>query len=261
MATPSAKKSSDAVLVTGGTTGIGLATSMRFAKQGKVVYTLSRRGEDNASQLDDAVKKLGVTRPHVIKADVSNRAQLVEIAAELERTGVRLRSVVACAGINVRELLLEVSDEAIRKMIDINLYGVIATFQVFGPLALKHPGARFIAISSLNGTQGMKLRVPYSGAKAGVEGFVRALAVEWGPLGATVNAVAPGIIRTPMNSGYMDANPDRRDAGIAHTPVGRLGAPDDIAHVVEFIASEGASFLNGQVIVVDGGLSAGSSWW
>jgi NAD(P)-dependent dehydrogenase (short-subunit alcohol dehydrogenase family) len=64
-----------------------------------------------------------------------------------------------------------------------------------------------------------------------------------------------------MNSGYMDANPDRRDAGIAHTPVGRLGAPDDIAHVVEFIASEGASFLNGQVIVVDGGLSAGSSWW
>jgi NAD(P)-dependent dehydrogenase (short-subunit alcohol dehydrogenase family) len=64
-----------------------------------------------------------------------------------------------------------------------------------------------------------------------------------------------------MTRGYMDANPERRDAGLAHTPVGRLGAPDDIAHAVAFLASEGASFVNGHTLVVDGGLSVGNSWW
>ena len=165
------------------------------------------------------------------------------------------------AGINVRQLALEVSDEAIRSMIDINLYGLMSTFTVFGPLALRKPGSRFIAVSSLNAIHGMKLRAPYSGTKAGVSGFCRALAVEWGPLGATVNAIAPGIIETPLTRGYMDQYPERAAAGIAHTPVGRLGSPDDIAHAAMFLASEGASFVNGQTLVVDGGLSVGSSWW
>ena len=251
----------EAVLVTGGTTGIGLAISLRFAAEGKEVYALSRRGEDNAEDLDRAVKERGVPRPHVLKGDVSDRARLVEIAAELESSGAQLRTVVGSAGINVRQLLLDVSDEAIRSIIDINLYGMIATFQVFGPLALKRPGSRFIAIICLNAVHGMKLRAPYSGAKAGVDGFCRALAIEWGPLGATVNTIAPGLIETPMTQGYMGQYPERRAAGLAHTPVGRLGLPEDIAHAAMFLASEGASFVNGHTLVVDGGLSAGSSWW
>lgn len=251
----------EAVLVTGGTTGIGLAISMRFAEAGKRVYTISRRGEENAADLDRAVAARGVPRPHVFQGNVSDRARLVEIAGELERDSVNLRVVVASAGINIRQLLLDVSDEAIRSILDINLYGLMATFQVFGPLALKQRGARFIAISSLNAHQGMRLRAPYSGAKAGVDGFCRALAVEWGPLGATVNSIAPGIIETPLTRGYMEQHPDRRAAGIAHTPVGRLGLPDDIAHAATFLASEGAGFVNGHSLVVDGGLMAGNSWW
>ncbi len=203
----------------------------------------------------------GVARPHVLKADVSDRGRLTEIAADFAQAGVRLRTVVGCAGINIRKLALDASDEVVRSILDIDLYGLIVTFQVFGPLALKRPGARFVAISSLNAIHGMRLRAPYCAAKAGVDGFVRALAVEWGPLGATVNGIAPGIIVTPMNRGYMDSNPDKRAAGLAHTPVGRLGAPDDIAHAAAFLASEGAAFVNGQILVVDGGLSAGSSWW
>jgi NAD(P)-dependent dehydrogenase (short-subunit alcohol dehydrogenase family) len=80
-------------------------------------------------------------------------------------------------------------------------------------------------------------------------------------LGATVNAIAPGIIETPLTQGYMEANPERRDAAIAHTPAGRLESVDDIAHAAMFLASKGAGFINGHTLVVDGGLSAGSSWW
>jgi NAD(P)-dependent dehydrogenase (short-subunit alcohol dehydrogenase family) len=256
-----AKPANDAVVVTGGTTGIGLAITLRFLAQGKQVYTLSRRGEDHTDDLDKLVKERGLARPRVLKADVADRDRLVEIAGELEQAGVRLRAVVGSAGINVREVALSVSDAAVRSMLDINLYGLMSTFQVFGPLALKQSGARFIAISSLNAIHGMKLRAPYSATKAGVTGFVRALAVEWGPLGATVNAIAPGIIETPLTRGYMSQFPERRDAGIAHTPVGRLGSPEDIAHATMFLASEEASFVNGHTLVVDGGLSVGSSWW
>jgi len=261
MSNENAKASRDAVLITGGTTGIGLAISLRFIAEGNEVYTLSRRGEENAQELDRQVKERGLARPHVLQADVSDRSRLVEIAGKLDEAGVRLRTVVASAGINVREIALTVSDAAVRSMIDINLYGLMATFQVFGPLALKQPGSRFIAISSLNALQGMKLRAPYSATKAGVSGFVRALAVEWGPLGATVNAIAPGIIETPLTQDYMAANPGRRDAAIAHTPAGRLGSVEDIAHTAMFLASKGAGFINGHTLVVDGGLSAGSSWW
>ena len=261
MSTSFVNDQGDAVIVTGGTTGIGLAISLHFAAAGKQVYTVSRRGEDNVGELDRQVKERGVRRPYVLKADVSSSARLVEIANELAQAGVRLRTVVGCAGIGVRKLTLDVTDEELRSVLDVNLYGLMTTFRVFAPLALKQPGARFIAISSLNAIQGMRLRAPYSGAKAGVDGFVRALAFEWGPLGATVNSVAPGIIVTPMTRGYMDANPERREAGLAHTPVGRLGAPDDIAHAVAFLASEDASFVNGHTLVVDGGLSVGNSWW
>ena len=255
------KGPNEAVLVTGGTTGIGLAITLRFLAEGKDVYTLSRRGEENVEELDALVKERGLPRPRVLKADVSDRARLVEIAGEFAQSGVRLGTVVGSAGINIRELTLAVSDESIRSILDINLYGLIATFQVFGPLALQRPGSRFIAISSLNAIHGMRLRAPYSAAKAGVTGFVRALAIEWGPLGATVNAIAPGIIETPLTRGYMAAHPERREAGIAHTPVGRLGSVEDIAHAAMFLASEGASFVNGHTLVVDGGLSSGSSWW
>jgi NAD(P)-dependent dehydrogenase (short-subunit alcohol dehydrogenase family) len=146
-------------------------------------------------------------------------------------------------------------------MIDVNFYGLFQTFTVFGPLALARPGSRFIGISSLNSLYGTRLRAVYSGTKAAVNGMVRALSVEWAPLGATVNAVAPGIIDTPLTRPYLEQNPDRAAAALAHTPVGRLGDPEDIADMVAYLASPGAAFVNGQTIAVDGGTTTGSDWW
>ena len=90
---------------------------------------------------------------------------------------------------------------------------------------------------------------------------MRSLAVEWGPHGVTVNAVGPGIIKTPLTMAYMEQHPERVTATIEHTPLGRLGEPEDVAAVVVFLASEQARFITGQTIYVDGGISAGSSWW
>lgn len=250
-----------AVLVTGGTSGIGLAIALRFASQGVPVYVLSRRGEQGLEDFDAAVAERGVTRPTVLQADVADREALMAIAADLTGAGVSLHAVIGSAGTNVRQPALDVPDDAVRRMIDVNFYGLFQTFQVFAPLALSRPTSRFLAISSFNALYGTRLRAVYSGTKAAVSGMVRALSVEWAPHGATVNAVAPGIIDTPLTNTYMRNNPDRAAAGIAHTSVGRLGTVEDIADVVEYLASPGAAFVNGQTIPVDGGVTAGSDWW
>ena len=95
----------------------------------------------------------------------------------------------------------------------------------------------------------------------GVLAMTKSLAVEWGPRGCTVNAIGPGITRTPLVKSYMEANPQRVEAAIANTPLRRIGEPEDIAPLAVFLASEGARFITGQTIFVDGGLTAGSDWW
>jgi NAD(P)-dependent dehydrogenase (short-subunit alcohol dehydrogenase family) len=169
--------------------------------------------------------------------------------------------LVPNAGVNTRVQALELEDEALWEMIHTNLYGVFVTCQVFGPLLFARPGGRVIVTSSLSAIHGMNLRAAYAATKAGVSGLVRSLAVEWGPKGVNVNAVGPGIIKTPLTMAYMDQFPERVTATIEHTPLRRLGTPEDVADVVAFLASDGARFVTGQTIYVDGGISAGSSWW
>lgn len=249
-----------AALVTGGTSGIGMAIALRLASQ-MPVYAVSRRGPSDAAELGEAADRCGVAQPVVLAAEVARRSDLLAVADRLAAQGVMLRAVVACAGTNVRRLALEVAEEEVRRIVDVNLTGLFQTFQVFAPLALSQPGGRFIAISSVSGLHGMSLRVPYGATKAGVSGMVKGLAVEWGPFGATVNAIAPGVIHTPLTSAYMSEYPDRAQAALDHTPVGRLGKVEDVAAVAAFLASDEAAFVTGQTVVVDGGMSAGSSWW
>jgi 3-oxoacyl-[acyl-carrier protein] reductase len=107
----------------------------------------------------------------------------------------------------------------------------------------------------------MALRATYAATKAGLSGLVRALAVEWGPLGVTVNAVGPGVIHTALIDAYMKQYPERVDAAVRNTPLRRIGTPDEVADAVVFLASHAARFVTGQTLVVDGGISSGSDWW
>ncbi|HWI32227.1 MAG TPA: SDR family oxidoreductase [Microbacterium sp.] len=235
-------------LVTGGTSGIGAAVADRLSADGFDVVTLART-------------KPTVTAHRFLQTDVTDRASLEAVRRTLESEGATIGVLVTAAGTNVRAPALEVSDSDIRRMIDVNLYGTIASFQVFAPLMLQHPNSRFVAIGSVSGAYGMNLRAVYGATKAAVSGLVRSLAIEWAPHGATVNAVGPGVIDTPLTAGYIERFPARAQALIDHTPVGRLGVPQDVAATVSFLASEGSSFITGQTIYPDGGLSAGCSWW
>ena len=259
--TDKAGSSARGLLITGGNSGIGLATALRLARTHAPVHLLSLGVESTSEIVYAAFDEQGLARPELIECDVTDRSRLEEIAAGFRRDGVDIGTVVASAGIAVRALALEVEDDAVRSMIDVNLYGLFVTFQVFAPIVLDGPNGRFIAISSMSAIHGQKLRAVYAATKSGVSGLVRALAAEWSPLGATVNAIGPGILRTPLTSPYMDANPERAAAALEHSLTGRLGTVEDVAYTAEYLASPECGFMTGQTIILDGGVTAGSTWW
>ena len=241
-------------LITGGTRGIGLAITRALRRDGaRVVAVGKAKDQIEAFRREFAEDPLA----SVEMADVRDGDALKAVRDRLPGLDI----LVPNAGVNTRVQALELEDEALWEMIHTNLYGVFITCQVFGPLLFARPGGRVIVTSSLSAIHGMNLRAAYAATKAGVSGLVRSLAVEWGPKGVTVNAVGPGIIKTPLTTAYMEKFPERVTASIEHTPLGRLGTPEDVADVVAFLASEGARFITGQTVYVDGGISAGSSWW
>ena len=245
-------------LVTGGASGIGLAVARRLRQSGARLVLLDIDAP-RLSELQPEVER--ADRGLTFVADVRDRHALERVRDALDSSGMRPDIVVANAGVNTRTMALELSDADLRRIIDTNLYGTFVTLQVFGELAIQQAGARIIATSSVSAVHGMTLRAAYVATKAGISGLIRSLAIEWGPHGATVNAVGPGIIRTPLLDSYIQQHPERVQAALANTPLGRLGAPEDVADVVAFLASDAARFITGQTIFVDGGLSAGSSWW
>ena len=241
-------------LVTGGTRGIGLAITRALRRDGARVIAIGK-----AKDQIEAFRREFAEDPltSVEMTDVRDTDALKAVRDRLPGLDI----LVPNAGVNTRVQALELEDEALWEMIHTNLYGVFVTCQVFGPLLFARPGGRVVVTSSLSAIHGMNLRAAYAATKAGVSGLVRGLAVEWGPKGVIVNAVGPGIIKTPLTMAYMEQFPERVTATIEHTPLRRLGTPEDVADVVAFLASDGARFITGQTIYVDGGISAGSSWW
>jgi NAD(P)-dependent dehydrogenase (short-subunit alcohol dehydrogenase family) len=241
-------------LVTGGTRGIGLAITRALRREGAEVIAVGK-AKDQIEALRQEFKDDPLVT--VEQADVRERAALESLRDRLDGLDI----LVPNAGVNTRVKALDLPDEPLREMLDTNLYGVFITCQVFGPLLFVRPGGRVVVTGSLSSIHGMDLRAAYAATKAGISALVRGLAIEWGPKGVTVNAVGPGIIKTPLTKAYMEQFPDKVRASITNTPLGRLGEPEDIADVVTFLASDKARFITGQTIYVDGGISAGSSWW
>ena len=245
------------VLITGAASGIGAATARRFAEAGADVVAGWFPGDPHdVSGTARAVEAAG-RRCLVVEVDVSDAGSVERMVEAAVTEFGRLDVVVANAAIARDVPFAELDDERWNALLQVDLMGVVRTFRASIPHMVERGWGRLLATSSIAGAyQGWARHAHYTTAKAGIVGLVRTLAVEFGPQGITANAIAPGVIETPQS---LDPVNSLGPAGVrefaARVPVGRNGYPDDIAYTFLFLASEEASFLTGQVLLVDGGVS------
>lgn len=237
-------------LVTGGSRGIGRAVVEALTQAGAAVTLCARHGEA-AAEVAKAIEACG-GQALGVAADVG-RAEDAErlVAACIDRFG-RLDILVNNAGITRDGLILRMKDEDWDQVLAVNLDGAFrCTRAALRPLLKQKQGGRIINISSVVGSMGNVGQANYVASKAGLMGLTRALAREFASRAITVNAVAPGFIETEMTAGLPD---QVKQAQHAQIPLGRFGTAREVAAVVAFLASEGAAYITGQVIHVNGGL-------
>ncbi|HTA92512.1 MAG TPA: SDR family oxidoreductase [Polyangiaceae bacterium] len=240
-------------VVIGGTTGIGRALALGLAEAGADVVATSRRIE----QVEDTAAALEAKGRRTLRvtSDVSNRSTLEAVLAKtLEKLG-KVDILVNSAGAIKRVPTLEMEDSTWNSIIETNLTGTLRSCQVFGRHMLERGYGRIINIASLNSFVAFHEITAYSASKAGVMGLTRSLAVEWGPRGVIVNAIAPGVFRTALNQQLLDGT-DRGRELLMRTPLKRFGKLEELVGPTIFFASESAAFVNGQTLAVDGGFVA-----
>ncbi|WP_312413194.1 SDR family oxidoreductase [Pseudescherichia sp.] len=237
-------------LVTGGTSGIGLATAQVLAAQGAQVFITGRR----QAELDAAVDAIGAAATG-IRADASKLAELDAVYAQIAKQAGRLDILFANAGGGDMQPLGAISEEHFDRIFGTNVRGVVFTVQKALPLLVD--GASIILTGSTTSVKGTASFSVYSASKAAVRNFARSWALDLKDRGIRVNVVSPGPVRTP---GLGDLVPDEHRQGLfdalaAQVPLGRLGEPEEIGKVVAFLGSDAASFINGAELFVDGGMA------
>jgi NAD(P)-dependent dehydrogenase (short-subunit alcohol dehydrogenase family) len=237
-------------VVVGGTTGIGRTLALGLAEAGADVVATSRRIE----QVEETAAALEAKGRRTVRAtsDVTDKSSLQAVLAKtIEKLG-KVDILVNSAGAIKRVPTLEMEDSTWNSIIDTNLTGTLRACQVFGRHMLERGYGRIINIASLNTFVSFYEITAYASSKAGVAGLTRSLAVEWGPRGVIVNAIAPGVFRTALNRELLDGT-DRGKELLMRTPLKRFGKLEELVGPTIFFASESAAFVNGQTLTVDGG--------
>lgn len=240
-------------VVIGGTSGIGRAISHGLAEAGADVVCSSRRDE----QVETAAKEIEAIGRRTLHctSDVADRASLEELLARCEAEFGKVDILVNSAGITKRAPTIDLAEEDWTAIMETNLTGTLRSCQIFGKHMTANGYGRIVNIASLGTYVSLFEVAAYSASKAAVASLTKSLAIEWAKKGVNVNAIAPGVFRTALNQKLLDETP-RGQEFLMRTPMGRFGNVEELAGAAVFLSSEAASFITGEVLVVDGGFLA-----
>jgi len=240
-------------VVIGGTTGIGHALSLGLADAGANVVASSRRPEQVAQTAAEIEARGRKTLR--CPSDVGDRATLEALRDQVLKEFGKVEILVNCAGITKRAPTIDFPQEDWDRIIDTNLTGTLRGCQVFGKPMLSQGYGRIINIASLSTYVGLFEVAAYCASKAAVGALTKVLAVEWSRHGVLVNAIAPGVFRTDLNAKLLDTT-ERGQEFKTRTPMGRFGKTEELVGAAVYLASDAASFVSGEILVVDGGFLA-----
>lgn len=234
------------VLVTGASRGIGKQIAITLSQSG---YTVIGTYNNSAKDITYLSQQYGID---FVKCNVADYTNVKELFDHIVENYGRLDATVNCAGISYVGLLQDMTEEQIINLLSVNLNGTIYISQKSADIMVKQHSGNIVNISSVWGNNGASCEAVYSASKGGINAFTKALAQELAPSGIRVNAICPGVIKTDMLNCFSEEDMENLEQ---ETPLGRIGTTEDIANMVDFILSEKASFVTGQIITVDGGFA------
>jgi NAD(P)-dependent dehydrogenase (short-subunit alcohol dehydrogenase family) len=239
-------------IVTGGGSGLGLAIAKAFT-QNNILTIIVGRDEE---KLKAASQQLGQKCFYKI-CDLSNLATIPALIENIINEFGQIDILVNNAGINQKKNFIEVTDEEFNRVLTTNITAVFSISREVVKHMLPRNSGCIINISSMAAQYGLPKVIAYSASKTAIDGMTRAMAVELSPHGIRVNAIAPGFIYSAMTAKALDSDPERKAKVFNRTPMGRMGQPEDIGAAALYLASDGANFVTGIVLPVDGGNSIG----